>query len=104
YIRTTKDNDIIQAMDPTEDRRYIRIKKRSESRSEALIPVERFGELFDQISDLLKKMGDELHGGKVAKNPIRIGSKYCSCDKCDLKYYCRHPEPRNVFAAEEGEP
>ncbi|MBO5222518.1 MAG: PD-(D/E)XK nuclease family protein [Clostridia bacterium] len=99
-----KDNDIIQAMDPTEDRRYIRIKKRSESRSEALIPVERFGELFDQISDLLKKMGDELHGGKVAKNPIRIGSKYCSCDKCDLKYYCRHPEPRNVFAAEEGEP
>lgn len=96
-----KDEDVLQAMDPTEEQIYIRISKKTRNRSEFLVSAERFGELFGQISDLLKKMGDELHRGKIDKNPIRMGAAYCSCDRCDLRDYCRHPEPRNVFASEE---
>lgn len=95
-----KDNSVLHAMDATEDRKFLRIKQND---SPFFITLERFGTLFEEISNLLKDMGDSLHQGKIAKNPIRIGSAYCSCDKCDLKDYCRHPEPRNVFADTDGE-
>ena len=93
-----KNDDVIRAMDPTEKRIYIRVSARSAS----LVTQERFGELFEQITDLLEAMGNELHRGRIEKNPIRIGGGYCSCENCDLKYYCRHPEPRNVLASEGG--
>lgn len=93
-----KNNDVLHAMDSTETRTFLKIK---DNDSKYLIPQAKFGELFEEICALLKAMGDSLHQGKIAKNPIRIGSEYHSCDKCDLKPYCRHPQPRDVFAAQD---
>jgi len=93
YLR---DDDVLLAMDSTEDRAYLRIPKKSEAKSKYIVTLEEFGDLFNKIVEQLRKMGNALHEGKVGKNPIRIGSKYCSCDHCDLKYYCRHPEPRQT--------
>lgn len=93
-----KDSSVLHAMDATEDRKFLRIKKND---SPFFITLERFGTLFEEISLLLKDMGNALHQGRIEKNPIRIGSSYCSCDLCDLRDYCRHPEPRNVFAPAE---
>ena len=87
-------------MDNTPDRKFLRIKKPD---SKFFITVNRFGELFEEISALLKKMGDSLHQGKIEKNPIRIPGSYCSCDFCDLRDTCRHPDPRNVFAKNPAE-
>lgn len=95
-----KDNSILYAMDNTEERKFLRIKKND---SPFFVTLEQFGKLFQQISDLLQKMGNALHEGRVEKNPIKIGSAYCSCDKCDLKEYCRHEAPRDVFADREEE-
>ncbi len=88
-----KDNAILSAMDGTEDRRFLQVKNDA-----FLVTAEQFGKLFEQISDLLQKMGNALHQGSVAKNPVKIGSLYCSCEYCDLREYCRHREPRDVFA------
>ena len=97
-----KDDGILDAMDPTEERLYLKISKKTQSRSDYLVTQERFGEIFEGIVSTLRKMGNELHGGKLEKNPMRIGSKYDSCAHCDLKYYCRAPEPRDVLAEEEA--
>lgn len=93
-----KDNSVLYAMDNTEERKFLRIKKND---SPYFITLEQFGRLFRQITDLLQDMGNALHEGRVGKNPIKIGSAYCSCDKCDLKEYCRHLPPRDVFAQEK---
>lgn len=87
------DGDILLAMDSSPDRRYLRIPVKPRKDADYLATLEQFGSLFEKITEQLRRMGNALHEGKVNKNPIRIGSKYCSCDRCDLKYYCRHPEP-----------
>ncbi|MBO5214338.1 MAG: PD-(D/E)XK nuclease family protein [Clostridia bacterium] len=96
-----KDPAVLHAMDNTEERKFLRIKQND---SPFFITAEQFGKLFGQISDLLQKMGNALHEGKVEKNPIRIGSAYCSCNYCDLKDYCRHETPRDVFAVGKEKP
>jgi hypothetical protein len=93
-----KDDSILHAMDDTPDRRYLRIVKSS---SPYLITEAAFGKLFEDITLLLQKMGDSLHRGAIDKNPIAIGRDYESCRFCDLKDYCRHPEPRNALIDEE---
>lgn len=94
-----KDNAVLSAMDNTEDRRFLQVKNDA-----FLVTAEQFGKLFEQISDLLRKMGNALHQGSVVKNPVKIGSLYCSCEYCDLREYCRHQEPRDVFAqGKEGD-
>lgn len=95
-----KDNGVLHAMDATEERKFLRIKDNS---SKFLITLEQFGTLFGQISRCLAEMGNELHRGKIAKNPLKIGREYESCRFCDLRFTCRHPEPRDVFAPEGKE-
>ncbi len=92
-----KDNGILHAMDNTETRKFLQIKKND---SPYFITLERFGRIFEEITDLLREMGNGLHRGSAEKNPIRIGSSYCSCDKCDLKDYCRKPDPKDALASE----
>jgi hypothetical protein len=87
------DGEILLAMDSSPDRRYLRIASKPKKNADYLATLEQFGALFEKITDQLRRMGNALHEGRVDKNPIRIGSKYCSCDHCDLKYCCRHPEP-----------
>ncbi len=96
------DDEVLSAMDPTEERMFVRIPSGGK-KSLSLKTQEEFGTLFEEICQILQKMGDGLHRGEIGKTPIRIGSGYCSCDRCDLKDYCRHPEPRNAMAPEEGE-
>ena len=95
-----KDNGVLHAMDATEERKFLRIKDNS---SKFLITLEQFGTLFGQISRCLAEMGNELHRGRIAKNPLKIGREYESCRFCDLRFTCRHPEPRDVFAPEGKE-
>lgn len=94
------DDGILNAMDGTEEKIFINISVKGK-KSPSLVTQERFGELFEEICTTLRKMGDALHQGKIDKNPIRIGSAYCSCDRCDLKRYCRHSEPRNALAIQD---
>jgi ATP-dependent helicase/nuclease subunit B len=91
-----KDAGVLHAMDASEERKFLKIKKAD---SPFFVTEERFGELFESIEGLLKKMGDALHTGQVDKNPIRIGNLYNSCEHCDLKNYCRHPDPQDVLRA-----
>ncbi len=93
-----KDASVIQAMDNTEERLFLKVP----ADSPFFITLERFGKLFDEITELLKTMGNQLHAGAIAKNPIKIRSHYNSCQYCDLRDYCRHPEERDVFASEQG--
>ena len=46
-------------------------------------------------------MGDEILQGNLTKNPMRIGSKYDSCQYCDLRCYCHAPEVRDVGELED---
>lgn len=96
-----KEDHVLEAMDPTEDLRYLRIEKAKQETSEFLATAEDFGEIFEQIQTLLRRMGDEILQGKLTKNPMRIGSKYDSCQYCDLRYYCRPPEVQDVGAFED---
>ena len=91
-----KDPAILYAMDNTEKRLYLKIQKND---SPYFISLSEFNEHFKKITGLLQEMGNCLHAGVVDKNPVKIDS-YHSCEKCDLKNYCRPPEPR--YPLDEG--
>lgn len=90
------DPEILNALDPTPERKYLGIKIQKQATSKKLVTEEEFGRIFDSIRDSFRRMGNALHEGRLEKNPIRIASSYCSCEKCDLRHYCRHPEPQRV--------
>ncbi len=92
-----KNPSVLSALDHTQERKFLRIK----DQSPFLITLEEFGNLFESISALLKKMGDALHRGAVEKNPVKMGNLYDSCRYCDLREVCRHPEARNGFLRKE---
>ncbi len=93
-----KDPSVIHAMDNTENQVFLRVP----ADSPFFITLERFGKLFDDITGHLERMGNLLHTGAIAKNPIKINNEFHSCQYCDLREYCRHPEERDVFENPQG--
>ncbi len=93
-----KDPAILSAMDDTETWKFLKLKKNSDG---FLMTAEEFGRKFEEITELLKKMGNALHQGQTAKNPKKIGSLYNSCERCDLKDYCHRPEIQEIPLAEK---
>ncbi len=88
--------EILQAMDNTAAKRFLRLKKKTSH----CIEEERFRQLFSEISDLLREMGNALHRGETAKNPVKIDS-YESCEYCPLLSVCRRPPFRDGLAEKE---
>ncbi len=91
------DPEILQAMDSTPERKYIRIRKDAHK---ALISQERFGELFEEIKTLLTRMGERLHQGQIPRSPV-IGCGVDSCRYCDLRQTCVRPQSRPLSEKEE---
>ncbi len=92
-----KDDEILAAFDKSENKIFLRGTKKKNPPTATL---QEFDRIFGDIYTLLEKMGNALHRGEVKKNPIKIDS-YESCEKCDLKDFCRHPAPADPSARKE---
>jgi len=56
---------------------------------DALISLEEFGALYDEIEKVVVKIADEVRSGKSESRPVRL-TAYEPCKYCKMKPVCRH--------------
>lgn len=90
-----RDVDVLRAMDKDMKGLYIPFKTNKDgslAKTDYLITIEEFGNLANQIEDILKKIGSDIKSGKIEAKPIDEDPQKTPCRFCRMKPICRRIE------------
>ncbi len=86
------DEDILKAMDPTPEGRFIPYKNRyGKADPKKLCTVEEFDTLFEETKSVIRNIADSMKSGACPSVPSETGQN-SPCRYCKLKPVCRHIE------------
>lgn len=86
------DEDILRAMEPELEGKYIPIKAGKEgklNKPDILRTVEGFEELLTSVENTIRSIGNEIKSGNASAKPMN-NKKKNACEYCSLKPVCRH--------------
>lgn len=94
------DTDVLNAMSENSDiyLPIIRNKDGSPRAKSSCYTIEQFGVLVRHIEELLKKMGNTLHSGRITVSPLD-GCGSSACKYCDYSYVCNHTDQAEKIAS-----
>jgi ATP-dependent helicase/DNAse subunit B len=85
------DPQILMAMNSEYDSRFlagIKVNKGGCLEGKALTDIDSFSDIFNKLSDTVKKIAGDLHSGKADATPLLYKSQ-SPCDHCRSKPICR---------------
>lgn len=84
------DGEVLKGMDHSLQGALLpmKINKRTNAVSGQFISLTQLGLLAKRMDKILKKMGDDLHGGKVEAKPVYGKNHAYTCDWCDYRSVC----------------
>ena len=80
-----EDEDALEAMGTSCGTKYIKKNKVS------LVTIEKMGEIYDEIRDVVTRIADEIRSGSCGSSPVYHDGRM-PCDNCAMKPVCRHIE------------
>lgn len=83
-------NQIAEHMEYELEGKYIPVKYRKESVTGDIVSLEELGKISNKIDSLIVEMGDSLHKGNIAQNPIKLSNHRFPCEFCDYKEVCKN--------------
>ncbi len=104
----TDDLEILRKMDPELAGRYIPVKLTKDggfSKKSNVCSQTDFEELYDEVTDTVRRIGTDMRSGDAAALPKRHG-QILPCDNCAMLPLCRRDrlgDERENEAAEDGE-
>ena len=91
-----RDDEVINAWENGEDKRYIPVKFKSGAPAEEdVASLERLGKLSEHIRKTLAEMASQLHRGNIAADPYYRGQQENACLNCDYFDACHFSDGEN---------
>ena len=84
-----KDETSLAAMGSALGKKYINLRKTD------LFDLEEMGRLYDEIEDVIKRIGETINSGECRSMPRQLTSRH-PCEYCKMKPICRHTEERRT--------
>ncbi len=86
------DTDILSAMEKDMAGRYIPVKLNKNgtlAASSSIASLESFGELYGELSEIIKKISEQMRSGAADARPLKKGPNDAPCRYCKMKPFCR---------------
>ena len=87
--------EVIRGMETSAKGIFIPVRENKDGMKGSLISLEQMGKLAQKIDGLLVEMGETLHRGDIAAEPV-FGSGYDACEWCDYSAVCGHEDGGSV--------
>lgn len=87
----TDRRDVLDAMDSGITGKYIPVSLKADGtykQSASLATLERFGELYREMGEVISRIADEMKSGTAAARPL-VHHGSTPCDRCAMKEICR---------------
>lgn len=99
-ILNDEENQIAEHMEYELEGKFIPAKAKKDNITGDIASLEELGRISKKIDNLIIKMGDSLHNGKISQNPIKLPSHRYPCEFCDYQSVCKNRIEVNPKVAE----
>lgn len=83
-----EEHDILNDMEDGIKGEYLPVKLDKGNLKGCFVSLEDLGKIARKINSLVAEMGNDLHGGRIAQNPISGNGHDKTCDICDYSDVC----------------